>query len=284
MKITIISDIRGKAKSIIPYGLKLAKDLEAEVDVIHMVDTRMQQGVSSMYSDSQSVTPGNKFSHEEIMQREKKQVEVDLDKLLSSEVSRLNYPLKINVKVEVGSIRNKTSTVLNSDPTTLLIMNNEPDEYIFDDQKEIVDTCKNFNGISVIVPPGYEYQKISNVVLPTDFDLNELQSYRNITDVINKFGPVVSAFGQSNEIKPQAIEHWEKEVGRVFEGSQVSSKIIGTSNFHQEFIDFEEMIEPDMTLLFEQPKGILESIFKKDLFEQVLKETKFPVLFYSMKK
>ena len=52
MRITIISDIKGNAESIIPYGLNLAKHLKGEVNLVHVIDSRMAQGVSSMYADS----------------------------------------------------------------------------------------------------------------------------------------------------------------------------------------------------------------------------------------
>ena len=83
MRIIIISDVKGQTQSIIPYGLDLAKYLESEVEIFHLVDSRIQQGVSSVYGDSHSITPGKKLSHPEIIEREKQQIEKELDQMLS---------------------------------------------------------------------------------------------------------------------------------------------------------------------------------------------------------
>lgn len=71
MKIVIVSDIRGSSESIIPYGLNLAKRLETEVEIIHVIDSRVIQGVPSRYADSQSIAAGNKQTVNEIIQKEK---------------------------------------------------------------------------------------------------------------------------------------------------------------------------------------------------------------------
>lgn len=284
MKITIISDIKGEAESIIPYGLNLAKEMDVEVDVVHIIDTRMQQGVTTMYSDSQSVTPGNKFSHEEIIEREKKQVEIELTQVLSRETSQLNYPLKVNTLIELNSLVNKITEDLNTGVSSFLLMNQEADGYILESKKEIAEACKSFNGISLIVPPGYEFHKISSVMLPTDFNQDELHSYRNIAGFINVFYPVVNAVGKSGSKQQAEIEQWKKELTGIFEKSSVNYKVLDSSRFDKDFVEYEEMIEPDLIVLFERPKGWIENIFKKELFERLLEQSNHPILFYSMKQ
>ena len=283
MKITIISDIKGEAESIIPYGLHLAKDLDAEVDVIHVLDSRVLQGTTSVYADSQSVTPGTKMSHDEIMQRDKQQITTELNKLLSSEASRLNYPLKINVKVEENTIKNKIIGDLNSEPSSLLIMNMQADGHNHASQKEIVESSKDFNGMCLLVPPKYGYQKISSILLPTDFTLEEFDSYVNVADFLQTYRPVVNAVGKANGKKQDEIEQWKIDLSKVFIDSSINHKVIESNNFDDDFIEYIEMLEPSLTVIFERPQGFLSSMFKKELFEKVLKKTSFPVLFHSSK-
>jgi hypothetical protein len=95
MKTIILSDINNSAKSIIPYGLRLARELESEVDLLHVIDPRTHTGAYSSLSDSQSISPGETLSHAETIQHAKNRVSIKLDKLLSAEGSRLNYPLKL---------------------------------------------------------------------------------------------------------------------------------------------------------------------------------------------
>ncbi len=284
MRITIISDVKGNAESIIPYGLNLAKHLEAEVDVVHVLDSRVAQGVSSMYADSQSITPGNKMSHAEIMEREKKQIATKIDQVLIKEASKLNYPLKVNVDIEEKSVDNKIKTDLNASPTSLLVINKEADGAIFESQKEMIDCCKDFNGMSLLVPAGAEFQPYSSVLLPTDFSGEEFADYRNVADFLRDFHPVVNAVGLASERKMEELHRWEEKLSGVFKHSAVNHRVLAQGDFETQFIDFVEMIEPDLTLIFERPRSFIASLFKKEFVLKILEQTHSPVLFYSMKQ
>ncbi|WP_339736770.1 hypothetical protein [uncultured Sunxiuqinia sp.] len=284
MRITIISDIKGNAESIIPYGLNLAKHLKGEVNLVHVIDSRMAQGVSSMYADSQSITPGNKFSHAEIMAREKQQVAMKIDQVLSKEASKLNYPLKVNVDIQEDSIENKITNDLNESTTSLLVFNKEADGAIFESQKEIIDCCKDFNGMSLLVPPGEEFQPFSSAVLPTDFSDGEFEDYRNVADLIRFFHPVVNAVGMANETGDEVLQQWEANLSKVFNNSSVNHQVITAGDFEKEVIDFINLLDPDLTMIFERPRNLITSIFKKEFLKKILEQTRTPVLFCSGKK
>jgi hypothetical protein len=284
MKITIISDVKGKVESIIPYGLNLAKHLEAEVDLVHVIDSRVAQGVSSMYADSQSITPGNKLSHAEIMRREKNQVAMKIDQVLSKEASKLNYPLKINVDIDENSIENKIMNDLNANSTSLMVINKEADGAIFESQKEVIDCCKDFNGISLLIPPGEEFQPISSTLLPTDFSDAEFDDYQMVADFLRVFHPVVNAVGVATEKNDEELHQWEAKLSELFNNSSVNHHLVTEGDFEAEFIEFVEMIVPDLTLIFERPRNFITSLFKKEFVLKILEQTHAPVLFYSMKQ
>ena len=78
-------------------------------------------GVGSPVSDSQSITSGDKLSLEEIRQREKGKAEQSLDKFLSKEASRLNYPFKINTLIETEYLEEGLKKVFRERHGSLLI-------------------------------------------------------------------------------------------------------------------------------------------------------------------
>lgn len=281
MKVFIISDIKSKAESIIPYGLRLATCLEAEVEIIHIIDSRMQQGVSSNYGDSGTVTPANKLSHDEIIEREKGTAGKELDDFLSREKSRLNYPLKVNVCIELNSIENKITEDLNNDPSAIMVVNKEADDYIFLSQKEIIDVCKDFKGLSLIVPPGTEFEKFTNILLPSALQPDDLENYQYLTDFIRYFQPVVNVVAHSDEKNEDEIDLWVKKIETVFPSASVSLKLIDPGNFDDEFIDYTEMLEPDLVLVFRKERSLLKSLFEKELFAKLLDQTSAPILFHS---
>ena len=281
MKVIIISDIKGKTDSIIPYGLHLAKYLESEVDIIHVIDSRVQQGVSSMMGDSSSITPGNKMSYEEILEREKQQVDRKLDQLLSAEASRLNYPLKINVKIDEKEIEKRLIEASEEDPETIFVINKEPDQYIFNSTKEIASICKELEGITLLVPPGKEFMKIENVLLPADFEDQDFAGYPKVANFLNHFHTVVNAIGNEKKSEEPEAKTWASSVSEVLENSSLNWNLLTSDNFENDFVEFVGMVEPDLTVLFEKPQSLISNMFKKELIVKVLEQTNTPVLFYS---
>ena len=195
MKTIIISDINNSAESIIPYGLRIARGLESEVDILHVIDPRSHQGTYSSVSDSQSISPGDTLSHAETMQHAKNQASVKLDKLLSSEASRLNYPLKINRVIVENSLEEELEQRLAQNPDCLLLVNAEADEDMLDTTEEIVRMIKKTGVPSVIVPPGQSFKSQMSALMPLNLDENNFSSVTDIRFFFDGFQITIDAVG-----------------------------------------------------------------------------------------
>ena len=195
MKTIIISDINNSAESIIPYGLRIARGLESEVDILHVIDPRSHQGSYSSVSDSQSISPGDTLSHAETMQHAKNQASVKLDKLLSSEASRLNYPLKINRVIVENSLEEELEQRLAQNPDCLLLVNAEADEDMLDTTEEIVRMIKKTGVPSVIVPPGQSFKSQMSALMPLNLDENNFSSVTDIRFFFDGFQITIDAVG-----------------------------------------------------------------------------------------
>ena len=195
MKTIIISDINNSAESIIPYGLRIARGLESEVDILHVIDPRSHQGSYSSVSDSQSISPGDTLSHAETMQHAKNQASVKLDKLLSSEASRLNYPLKINRVIVENSFEEELEQRLAQNPDCLLLVNAEADEDMLDTTEEIVRMIKKTGVPSVIVPPGQSFKSQMSALMPLNLDENNFSSVTDIRFFFDGFQITIDAVG-----------------------------------------------------------------------------------------
>jgi hypothetical protein len=241
----------------------------------------MQQGVSSNYGDSGTVTPANKLSHEEIIEREKVFAGKELDDFLSREKSKLNYPLKVDVCIELNSIENKVTEDLNNDPSAIMLVSKEADDYIFLSQNEIIDVCKDFKGLSLIVPSGMQFEKFTNVLLPSALQPDDLEIYQDISGFVSYFQPVVNVIAHSDEKNEDEIGLWVKKIEVVFPNTSVSLKVIDSGNFDDEFVDYAEMLEPELILVFRKERSLMKSLFKKELFAKLLEQTSAPILFHS---
>lgn len=276
MKLVIISDIKGKTPSIIPYGLNLARTMQCEADIVHVVDTRVNQGVATPYADSHTVTPAEKLSFDEILNKEKEEARDALDKIISLEGSRLNYPLKINLSIDQTSIINKLVGDFSGNP--LVLVNKDPDGQIFLSRKEMIDVARDFNGFTLFVPPCIEPTRFEHALLPVGFSENERKAYRKISHFTGYFHPFINAvvITGKNETAP---ENWKSQTAALFEPSNVNCHILPGNDYDETLILYAQKIRPDLILLAEQPKTFIKTIFKKDLIEKILDQTNIPVLF-----
>ncbi|QIA09103.1 hypothetical protein [Draconibacterium halophilum] len=195
MKTIILSDINNSAKSIIPYGLRVARELESEVDVLHVIDPRSHPGAYSSLSDSQSISPGETLSHAETIKHAKNRASIKLDKLLSAEGSRLNYPLKINRVIVENSVEDELEQRLAQNPDCLLIVNAEMDQDMLDTTEEAVRLIKKTGVPSFIVPPGETFKSDISALMPLNLDQNNFTSLTDLKFFFDKFKLNIDAVG-----------------------------------------------------------------------------------------
>ncbi|MGM0504150.1 MAG: hypothetical protein ACQESQ_05975 [Bacteroidota bacterium] len=281
MRIIIISDIKGECESVIPYGLHLAKSLESEVDIVHIIDPRSLHGVQSAYSDSQTVSPGNKLSCEEIIEREKKSAEIELDKLLSSEASRLNYPLKIKTNIVEGNIEKIIGQRIKSAKQSILIMSSVPDNFVFSSRNEILDIVYRLDTLSLLVSPGYKYKELKKVALLSIPKFKKINKIKERFKFLKHFNPVISIVhflknknNVKRKIKNGTLERTLKEEFKPFE--------VNLNTIYQKKPCLNGFIKdnnPHLIVKVIYRKNIFKKMFHKNRDELLICFTGLPILF-----
>ncbi|HKI89562.1 MAG TPA: hypothetical protein VKA38_11085 [Draconibacterium sp.] len=282
MKTIIISDIHGKSESIIPYGLNLAKTLESEVDILHPIDSRIIQGEYSSFSDSKSITPGHKFSQKEIVQREKSWAQIELDKLLSSEASRLNYPLKINTIVEENSIIEAIETKCQNDPSSLFVISSEANDYTFQSIDEILTAVKNTGIAALLVPPEKKFKEFEKILMPVNFESEKFVAFNHIKFLFEKFKVMVDAVSvaaKDNYLEAEAKAGTWKEIAKDYflEQTMLKTNVLEGDDFMQAVIKYTEKNMHDLILLLQKKENSVKNILRKNELDEMLKMTKIPV-------
>ncbi len=216
MKTIIISDIGGKDKSIIPFGLHMGKHNETEVMIHHIIDPRMHQGTATPYADSQSITPGKKLSHEEIFEREKNYAKKQLDKLLSAEASRLDYPLKYDTSVEVESVDLRLQKILSEDKEDLCVASMVPDNSMISDLAELLEIIGKVEIPFLLIPPGYDFREPAEIALVTDYSEGSYEPVKRALSWFDAFPMIVKAFDIASDSEMKKKENqrelWEHEL------------------------------------------------------------------------
>lgn len=284
MKTIIISDIKSNENSIITFGLHLAKQLETEAEVVHPIDSRIHQGEYGAVSDSQSVTPGNTFTHKEIIFREKERVKKDLDKLLISEVSRLNYPLKVHVTVENKSVDEAIKNSMDKCSECIFVASAEPDENIFLSKNEILDTVKSNQAICLLVPPGKSFTSIRKIFVPVDFDSADTNTFAKLYPFIQKIKPYIIAIdvaGNGNYAEKELkSETWKKLAKEFLPASKISTSTLKGKNFRETIANYCNRNNPDLMLISQKKQNSLKQMFGKNKLEKLLNKISVPVLLH----
>lgn len=288
MRTIIISDIKSKEKSIIPYGLNIARLTGSEADVVHVIDSRIQQGVYSSYADSQSINVGEKLEHETIIEREIHYAKRELEEILVREVSRLNYPLKTNKIVEENTIIRKLKELERDLDNPLIIVNSEPDNYIFNTLHEAVSIISKINAASLFVPPGYEYKDFSNILIVPQNNSQNLKRYIPLLETIFKNNPRITAVDKLDTEKQYkqvkgVIESSMKNLSSLTSGPDIETMIFTGNNYFDILSEQIEEINPDLIIGFNEDRGFFNfrSHHASDLKElQCISGCK-PVLFLS---
>jgi nucleotide-binding universal stress UspA family protein len=284
MKTIIISDIKSNSKSILPYGLNLARYADSEVDVVHVIDPRVSQANYSSYSDSQSITPGEPLGHEEMHQKEISAATTDLDKVISSEASRVNYPLKINTVVEVGSLTNIVEQMTKEEAYCIVVTSSEPDGYLFESKSEIYNFAKESGAMCILVPPGKAFQEYKKILHPVDFDSKELSKYSDLGFFFKAFDPMVNAVSVANGENYAELElkstSWAKMAKDTFLPAKIRTNVLKGEDYFDTLINFSNRNEPDLIMLFQRKKNLFQKNFKTEMVGTIIEKTNIPVLFF----
>lgn len=283
MRTIIISDIKSTSNSIIAYGLNLAKFLESDVEIVHVIDPRTEHGVSGSVADSQSIAPGGTLSHDKIVEREKKLTQNALDRILSREASRLNYPLKINTIIEEDSIENKLKELTAKYTSSIIVGSLETDGYIFKNHDELLSTLKNIESISVLVPPEYEFRLYEKVLITTDFSSEDFEIYTGVFNFLNRFETRVTAI----DLKEKDYADWKmrsqgwlKTARDVMPELQVTANVLDMNKGEDSMLNYVRKNDPDLVVIFKPKKNFLKGLLQKTPEHKILEYSGKPVMLY----
>lgn len=254
MKTIIISDIEGKSESIIPYGLHIGKHTRSEVDILHIIDPRKKQGPSSSYANSKSITPGDVLSPKDVQLREKNRVSLALHRLLSAEASRLDYPLKIDVRIETDSVEKGIRSITRESPGCILIHSLKPSNSMVSDLEEMLSIVRDLDSLVLIVPPKLKFTKPEKVTVLTDFAGESQESISTVFDWLALFDPLINALGVTKmkhfvdmEMKSAT---WKQVVEKHMNAPKnIKTTVITGGDRNETLLNYVRRNEPDMVLL-----------------------------------
>lgn len=277
IKSTVLSDVDREDSGIIPYVLKFAKDIKSSVDIIHVIDTRTSQGIYTPYSDSKSLTQGVQ-SYEQIIQKVKEEAEKFLSKHVGREASVLNYPLKVNYRVETGHIDEILSEATAKPANDLLMMSARPHGKVWETYEEIFYLIAHSDNPVLLIPSGMPYKIPENICFLTNLEENEpsyLKKAIKLLDGIKADFHVLARSGHgSPKDRIESDNAWQELRNNI--NAYHTLNIIEAGSI-EDFVSNNKM---DMIILFEQKRNILKRLVSKSLTEKLAAITGIPILVF----
>lgn len=287
MKTIIISDIRSSSNSVIPYGLSLSASMNSAAVVIHVVDPRVTQAKYSSYSDSQSLTPGEPMGHDETSNKETGIITTELENFLSREVSRQNFPLKVDALVKRGNLEEEIEKLIAEEPSCLIVASSEPDGTLFEDKDDLYDLVKDSKAMFILVPPGTEFREYKKILHPVDFDSKELDKYSDLRFFFEEFDPVINAVAVGTDKEYVELElksnSWAKVARDTFLPAKIRTNVLKGDEFVETVVNYSNRNEHDLIMLFQYRKNPFQKNFRTAMIGAIIERTNIPVLYFYRK-
>lgn len=284
MKTILISDIKTKKDTVIPYALNFTKHIDDTLQIIHLVDPRKQKVASSAYADSQTFEVSKKLNYTEVIERDLHQSRLALDRILSKEASRLNYPLRVNTIIEENSIENRLDSEQKDGEPSIILASSEMEGTIFHDFDEFLEVAVKFSKLSLMIPPGKEFKIPEKVLIYHDFEKGNKVDLMDALNFFEAFRPEITIIDVANTENFKNIEEessaWCKVTHEEWKSElRLQVKILEGNHTEKALIDYINQNNIDL-LAIPLKKHYGLNLYPSGSPYQLISETELPVILY----
>lgn len=281
MKAIVINDLYyNQEQSIIPYCMRLCRDLGLETDVIDVMDPRIVHGRYSPYSDSQSLTV-DVSSSDEIIKRAKHFAELNLDKFISKELPLLNYPLIVRYNVDTGDSEEIIVEKSKQDDVTIIMLNSRPVTHngeLYNDPDYLI---RNSYSPLLLVPPGHHYQKPENVVYPGKFVEKDIDHIFNVVKNIKTLKSKLYLVNLNHKVKTELQADNKRIRGLLMEKADYFSfeiSIAPQTDIEEVIEEFGKKTRIDLIIIPNDEQKIIDRLIKENFESNNSKIFEVPIL------
>ncbi|MCB2207248.1 MAG: hypothetical protein KQH67_03025 [Bacteroidetes bacterium] len=277
MKSIVISDIDYNDKGIMPYALRLARDLDSEVKVIHVIDTRTLQGIYTPYSDSQSVTAGVE-SYDEIIEKEKHTAHDNLRKHVGRESSMLNYPLRVTYEVIVGNIDKVVTDETESSSNSLLMLSGRPKGKIWETYEDVFHIVARSKNPVWLIPPGQSYKIPKNVLFISNLEDHESEHLKSAVKMLKPMEIQLNALETSG--KPNLKSAFEEQKNWHWIAKDIEQYYTLEDNNATRIKQLTTQKNIELIILFEKKRNLIKRVIGKSITEKLAEILDIPMLVF----
>jgi hypothetical protein len=195
----------------------------------------------------------------------------------------LNFPLKINTVVKEGRIYKEIEESVTNTAQSVVLINEEPDDYVFHSDQEIIELIESISAVTLLVPPKIDFEVFKNITLITDFSNHlGLNSLLKTSFLLHKLNPQITAVdvARSKKFSEKELKgkKWQKTFeSKIFENTK--TLVLKGKNHSEVLQKFINQVKPDLIIYSYLKPGFINKLLHSSFLENLLKKKDYPIIY-----
>jgi nucleotide-binding universal stress UspA family protein len=267
---------------ILNYSAQLASDLRASVDLLYSVELQnFPMGVPTMARQAHYYT---KEQIDKLFEEMQSTFETEVKKVKSD----LSNPPEIKFFTRQGISTHVIEDFAGEGKYNYMVVAaDEDNDFLVNDRN--LDIIKHVSFPVWVIPRSKQYKKVSSIIYATDYNEEDIQTMRKISELATLFNARITALHVSDNLNfnekvknsgfkdmiTQKVGYKNLEVSTIVQKKKET--LSHTIN------EYAQMINGDMIAVLKENKNFFERLFGKSDTKDLISHAKYPVLVFQDK-
>lgn len=280
MKIAVFIYPFEKVEKIIDFAFRFARDLNAEVEFVHAVETDIiipDPPMDIQDPDALNMTAANVAMDEELA-RERKQI---LKKAIAIKKTSVNLPVAYSFAVSQGSYMSLIDELSKRDDIDLILVPIGPDGAYQIISPDLIDRSSH---PVLAFPVNLDYQLFRNIIYASDFHDEDIAVIKDLSRIAERLMASITVYHATRN-KADFEEELRKAGFEEMINRQINIRDIPVKQEHSKkaaagIKEFSRRNYADLIVLMREDKNFFQEFFGHSTTRDLLKDTEIPVLVY----
>jgi nucleotide-binding universal stress UspA family protein len=272
------------AGELLDYGIRLAKDLDMEIKVLHIVEGN-KLGYNTMGTNTDQAVEASTYIDIHNMEREK--AEKKIKTLLDENIRKIDMPPVVSIKVDPGFVKTNLPSETSNENVQLLLISNYDEENPSMIQN-YVNIIEEMHCPVLVKPPNIDYKPVKKILYASVFEPGDIQALKKIAFFAGKMQAKITVLHiienenneEDNKLKRAGLE---KIVEEKLPYKNVVIKEENMDQVSEGIIQYAEKTSADLVATLKRDKNFLEELFGSSTTKKIIKKSRLPVYVYCEK-
>lgn len=280
-KLLICTNPIDLANDLLIYGIRLAKDLDMEIKVLHIVEGN-KLGYNTMGTNTDPAVEAATYIDVQNMEREK--AEKKIKNLIDENLQKIDSPPVVSVKIETGFVKTNLPPETANQNIQLLLISNSDEENLSVIENH-VNIIEEMHCPVLIKPPNAKYKPVKEVLYASVLEPSDIEALKNVALFAEKFHARVTVLhinenGSNEEDNKLKRAGLKKIVEDKLPYKDVVIKEENMDKVPGGIVQYAGKTATDIIAILKRDKNFLEELFGSSTTKKVIKKTPLPVYVY----